>query len=301
MTAAPDRPLIIAAAQYPIERFRTLGGYEDKIAAWVRCAAEARADLLVFPEYGAMEYAGALDATSLGASLEAVASVMPQMAAVHAELARTHGLHILASSGPERRVDGRFVNAARLFAPSGASAVQHKLIMTPFETDWGIAAGDTVTVIDTAIGTIGIAICYDSEFPLLVRAQVEAGADLILVPSCTEFVSGFNRVRTAALARALENGCIAVQSPTVGLAPWSPAADVNAGAAGIYAPAERGLSDTGVIAEGQMNEPALVVATVDLARLVDVRRRGEMRNRRDWDLQPGAAPLAHLVRRTTLV
>ena len=217
------------------------------------------------------------------------------MEAAHADLARKHRLHILAASGPTRRDDGRYVNRARLFAPSGSMATQDKMIMTPFEHGWGIVPGETLRVFDTVLGRIGIAICYDSEFPLLVRAQAEAGADLILIPSCTEFVSGYHRVRTAALARALENGCVTVQSPTVGEARWSPAVDVNAGAAGIYAPAEKGLSDTGVIAVGHLNEPGLVTATVDLERLRRVRESGEMRNSLDWARQPGAMPTSGVV------
>ena len=49
----------IAAAQYPLEAFPTLADYRDKLARWVAEAAAAGAQLLVFPEYGAMEYAGA--------------------------------------------------------------------------------------------------------------------------------------------------------------------------------------------------------------------------------------------------
>jgi predicted amidohydrolase len=288
----------IAAAQYPLTHLPTLGAYRDKLATWVADAAAGGAELLVFPEYGAMEYAGAFGSTamSLPDSLEAVARVLPEMDATHAELARTHNLHILAASGPSHSQDGRTLNAARFFTPSGTMGVQHKMIMTPFEKDWGVSSGQTVSVFDTVLGRIGIAICYDSEFPLLVRAMAEAGADIILVPSCTEFASGFNRVRTAALARALENGCIAVQSPTVGLAPWSPAVDVNTGAAGIFAPAEHGLTDTGVLASGELNAPGLVFATVDLAHLARVRTSGEMRNNADWRLQPGAASLAGIVK-----
>ena len=289
------RTIRIAAAQYPLSQFDTLGAYHDKLAGWVARAAADRADLVVFPEYGAMEYAAAAGeaaAGDLAASLEAVNAAWPATNAAHADLARKHGLHILAASGPARRGDGRFVNRARLFAPNGKSGAQDKMIMTPFEHDWGIAPGDQLRVFETDLGRIGIAICYDSEFPLLVRAQTEAGADLILMPSCTEFVSGYHRVRTAALARALENGCITVQAPTIGEARWSPAVDVNAGAAGIYAPSEKGLSDTGVIAEGRLGEAMLVTASVDLARLKHVRESGEMRNSLDWARQPGATALA---------
>lgn len=292
--AAPA-PLRIAAAQYPIERFATLGAYRDKLARWVAEAAGGGAQLLVFPEYGAMEYAGAggdAVAGDLAASLAAVSDALTAMDAAHAELARRHKVHILAASGLSARPGGRYVNAARLFTPSGRMGVQEKMIMTPFERNWGVSSGQTLRVFETALGRIGVAICYDSEFPLLVRAQAEAGAQIILVPSCTEFQSGYSRVRTAAMARALENTCVTVLSPTVGDAPWSPAVDHNAGAAGVYVPADHGFSETGVLAEGTLNAPQWVYADVDLARLQRVKQTGEMRNSTDWAAQPGAVPLA---------
>ncbi len=299
----PSHTVRIAAAQYPVERFAALAAYEAKLAHWVAEAAGDGAELLVFPEYGAMEYAGAggAAAESLAGSLIAAAAGMEQMMAVHARLAQAHRVHILAASGPCRTAAGTFVNRARLFAPSGAYGAQDKQIMTPFERDWGIQPGAGLTVFETALGTIGIAICYDSEFPLLVHALCAAGAEIVLVPSCTEFVSGFHRVRTAALARALENSCVTVQSPTVGEALWSPAVDRNSGAAGIFVPAERGLSDTGVLVEGPLNTAQWVHGTADLAHLRRVRDTGEMRNVRDWHLQPGASSAGYGVQRVLLI
>jgi predicted amidohydrolase len=287
--------LRIAAAQYPIEALRTLDACRDKLARWVAEAAGEGAELLVFPEYAAMEYAAAAGASvagDLAASLAAVSGALGPMDAAHAELARKHRVHILAGSGPSARGGGRIVNAARLFSPAGRSGVQEKLIMTPFERDWGISGGTRIEVFATSLGRIGVAICYDAEFPLIVRAQAEAGAEIVLVPSCTEFVSGYHRVRTAALARALENTCVTVLSPTVGDAPWSPAIDRNAGAGGVFVPADHGFSETGVLAEGTLNRPQWVYAGVDLARLRKVKAAGEMRNATDWSAQPGAVALA---------
>jgi predicted amidohydrolase len=290
--------LRIAAAQYPPEPLRTLGACRDKLARWVAEAAGNGAELLVFPEYGAMEYAapaGVSVAGDLKASLAAAADALPEMDAAHADLARRHGVHILAASGPSARSSGRFVNAARVFSPAGRVGIQEKLIMTPFERHWGISGGAGLRVFETALGPIGVAVCYDSEFPLIVRAQAEAGAEVVLVPSCTEFVSGYSRVRTAALARALENGCVTVLSPTVGEAPWSPAIDRNVGAAGVFVPADHGFSETGVLAEGTLNLPQWVYAEVELARLCKVKAAGEMRNAADWSRQPGAVGLAQHV------
>ncbi|MGB3719396.1 MAG: carbon-nitrogen hydrolase family protein [Hyphomicrobiaceae bacterium] len=290
--------LKVAAAQYPVGEPATMAEWREKAADWVARGAATGADLLVFPEYGAIEVAatfGSAIASDLQQTLSAVASVADEMDAFYAELARRHGVHILAPSGPVRRTDGRFVNAARLLTPTGRMGTQEKLIMTPFERDWGIAPGQPLRVFDTALGRIGIAICYDSEFPLLVRAQAEAGAELVLIPSCTEFVSGYRRVRTAARARALENQIATVQSPTVGEALWSPAVDQNAGAAGVFVPPDAKLSMTGTLAEGQLNEPGWVSAEIDFSALRELRNSGEMRNAADWALQPGAQPLAQEV------
>ncbi len=298
---APTRKVRIAAAAYRLEGFATLGAVEDKIARWVADAAGAGADVLVFPEYGAMELAapaGEAVCADLHASLAAVSDALPQIDAVHADLARRHRVHILAGSGPRRDSDGGYRNTARLFAPSGRSGAQDKLIRTPFERDWGLVAGKRPHVFETAIGRIGIAICYDSEFPLLVRTMIEAGAEIVLIPACTEFVSGYHRVRTAALARALEAGCATAVSPTVGASTWSPAVDYNSGAAGIYVPAEAGISDTGIVAEGLLNAPGWVYGDVDLAALARLADTGEMRNRADWLNQPGgdlALPKAEFV------
>jgi predicted amidohydrolase len=289
MSAHP-RTVRIAAAAYPLDALATLGAIEDKIARWVAEAAGEGAELLVFPEYGAMELAapaGEAVVASLDASLQAVSDARERIDAVHADLAERRKVHILGASGPRRGVGGRYRNTARFFAPTGKIAAQDKLVMTPFEHDWGIVPGETLHVFQTSIGKIGVAICYDSEFPLLIRAMVEAGAEIILVPSCTEFVSGYHRIRTAAMARALEGTCVSVVSPTVGDSTWSPAVDYNNGAAGIYVPAEKGLSDTGILAEGALNAPGWVYASVDLAALARLADTGEMRNRPDWRLQPG--------------
>ena len=283
--------LHVASAQYPIGQPKSLAEWEDKIARWVKSGTATGANLLVFPEYAAIEQAACFGSevyNDLKITLAKVAELAASRVAFHAELARRHNVHILVGSGPVLKSDGSFDNAAQLVTPEGVIGEQEKLIMTPFERDWGISAGKTVRVFKTRIGTFGIAICYDSEFPLLVRAMAEAGAEVVLVPSCTEKISGYHRVRTGCMARALENTIATVQSPTVGDAPWSPAVDFNEGAAGIYVPSEHGVSDDGILACGKLNAAEWVTAKIDLARLRRVREAGEMRNYADWNNQPGS-------------
>lgn len=287
----------VAAAQYPIDALPSLQAWRDKIARWVKDGAETGAQLLVFPEYGSIEQAHALGEkvyADLDATLAAIADMADERIAVHADLARKHNVHILVGSGPRRRQDGHYVNAAQLVTPSGATGEQEKLILTPFERNWRMAAGTTVNVFDTALGKIAILICYDSEFPYLARAAAAAGAEILLVPQCTERISGNYRVRTGAMARALENQIAAVTSPTIGDAVWSAAVDYNTGAAGIFVPAEHGVSDTGALAEGKINAPGWISATINLGHLRDLRSGGEMRNFVDWLEQPGARGVEQL-------
>lgn len=286
---------IVAAAQYPIEALADWAAFEAKLTRWVEAAAEGRAALAVFPEYGAMELASLDPATmgDLAGSLASVSALLPRVDALHAELAARSGLHILAASAPAAISDGRYLNRARLFAPNGKVGVQDKLIMTRFEREeWEVSGnGGALRLFETALGRIGINICYDSEFPLLARALCQAGMELLLVPSCTETEHGYWRVRLGAQSRALEGQCYAVQSPTVGTAEWSPAVDFNRGAAAIYGPPDRGFPASGVVALGELDAPQWVFGEVDLAKVGELRADGGVLNWRDWDEQPGAQPL----------
>ena len=267
----------IAAAAYPFEWFDDFDAYRAKITEWVAEAADC--DLLVFPEYGAMELAslgGRAVASDLEASLHEVARHEPARDALHAELATRHGVHILAASGPHFEGQ-RPVNRAVLYGPQGRIGHQDKQIMTRFEReDWNVIGAPGLRVFDTAVGRIGVLICYDAEFPLLGRVLAEAGVQIILVPSCTDTVAGYNRVRIGAMARALESQCVVVQSPTVGNVDWSPAIDENRGAAGVYAPADGFWPESGVIAEGGMDAPGWVKAEVDLDLVAESRRNGRV-------------------------
>jgi len=284
----------VAAAQYPIDRLANWAAFEAKLTRWVTEAADRGARLAVFSEYGAMELASLDPATmgDLAGSIRTVSDLLPRVDALHAQLAKATGMHILAASAPQRGADGRFRNAARLFAPNGKSGTQDKLVMTRFEREtWHIAPGSGLSLFRTSLGNMAVTTCYDAEFPLLARAAVEAGVDIVLVPSCTDSLHGYWRVRIGAQARALEGQCYAIHAPTVGEAAWSPAVDVNRGMAAIYGPPDRGMPDDGVLAIGAEGASQWVFATIDTAHVADLRADGGVLNARHWMEQPGAREL----------
>jgi predicted amidohydrolase len=290
----------IATSAYPLDFLSSWAQYEDKLHAWVDEAASHGAELLVFPEYGAMELAtlaGRDVAGNLEQSLQAVSERLPEAYALHGHLAEHFGVHILAASAPSfhapRPEGGRPVNRASLFTPGGQVGSQDKQIMTRFEAEtWDVVPGGPLQLFDTALGRIGILICYDCEFPLLGRALSEA--DIILVPSVTETFRGYSRVRIGAQARALESQCITVMSSVVGPADWSEAVDISVGAGGVFGPPDRGFPESGVFATGDRDAPGWTYADVDLAQVAHVRADGGVLNRRDWACQKGRSRSAAL-------
>ena len=286
----------IACAQYAIEPMASLDAWQDKVGRWVKEAAQAGAQLLVFPEYAAMEIAASDPATmsDLDGSLRTVIAAGDAMDAYHESLAEWHGVIILGSSRPYALPDGRIVNRARLFAPNGRNGYQDKLMMTRFERErWGISGGDHIRVFRTALGLIGISICYDVEFPMIARAQAEAGARLILTPSCTDSMQGYWRVRIGAQARALENQIYVAHAPTVGMAPWSPAVDENYGMAGLYGPSVMECPDDGVLAIGGEGDSGWTFAEVNPSRVDNWRDAGAVRPFAHWNEQFLGVPVRH--------
>ena len=277
----------IAAAAYPLDPVASWDEWEAKVERWV---ATARADLLVFPEYGGMELAhldGPEVAGDLQASLHAAARHGPRAQAVWATLARAHRCHILSPSGPWDAGGARPVNRAFLHGPDGLLGHADKQVMTRFEREaWDVAPGDPLSVFGADGLRVGVAICYDAEFPAIAAAM---RADILLVPSCTDTVAGWSRVRIAAAARALEGQCVAVHSPTVGTCPWSPAVDKNRGRAAILGPPDAGFPDDGILADGAMDEAGWVRADVGRTALDAVRREGQVLNRRDAGRAEAAA------------
>jgi predicted amidohydrolase len=279
----------LALAQYPIMRVRSFEEYKARLMTWIDDAVHEEADLVAFPEYAGIELTGMFSdevALDLMQASKALQEHVEAIDSFFCEVAVKHKLHILAGSFPLIGADGEMRNVARLYAPSGKMGEQEKQIMTPFEVNhWGMKNGRALKVFETELGTIGISICYDIEFPVIARAQVMAGATIILAPSSTDELAGYSRVRIGAQARALENQCYVAQIPVVGEARWTDAIGENHGSAGLFAPPDKGFPEDGIMAKGALNQPGWVFADIFPDRLINVRKEGQVRNLVDWNKQ----------------
>jgi deaminated glutathione amidase len=157
----------------------------DKAAEWIgRCVDATGADLVVLPESASTGFTPGVDAEQLW---DLVADVPGPLTDPIAEAAARAGAHVVWGTyerGPER---GVVYNAAVLLGPDGEVLGTYRKTH-PFCTEmrarggW-VTPGDEVCVVDTALGRIGLIICFDGDYPELSRITAVRGAELICRPS----------------------------------------------------------------------------------------------------------------------
>jgi len=280
--------LKVATAQYSIGEPADFAEFAARVGDRVAQAARADAGLVVLPEYLALEAAAEQPGevrADFARSLAALQAHHQDYVALARELAKRHSIYLVAGTFLLDIGGGRYRNRAYFASPDGKISFQDKLTLTGFERSAVvIEPGDVLKVFDTEFGRIGIDVCYDVEFPLYARAQVEAGARVILVPSCTDTDAGANRVRVGCQARALENQVYVACAVTAGEAPWSPALDVNTGTATIYTPIDRGFPSDGVLVQAG-DGADWAIGELDLAALDAFKRDAQVANANDWMAQ----------------
>jgi predicted amidohydrolase len=102
-----------------------------------------------------------------------------------AEIARASGLWLVPGSVYERADDGRIHNTALVIAPSGELAARYRKVF-PWQPHERSAAGDRFVTFDIPeVGRLGLAICYDGNFPETFRQLSWMGAEVVLQPTLT--------------------------------------------------------------------------------------------------------------------
>jgi predicted amidohydrolase len=268
----------IAACQYQIEKLSDWDSYATKINTLVTRAKQEGADLLLLPEYAGIEIACAHYATDKEL-YEGLQPLLKKYIEFYKGLARHHHIYLQPGTIIEKIAPDRYINRAYFFSPEGIHNYQDKLQLTEYEKSLNILApGEQVKLFETSLGKIGIAICYDSEFPEIVSALTRAGALLILVPSYTTTLAGYHRVFLSCRARAIENQCYVAVSYAVNTVNLSAEAEETFGCAGILGPADTGFPDDGILAQGTMNQVEIATASLSFNKINSIRRHGQVHN-----------------------
>lgn len=195
-------------------------------------------------------------------------------------LAKELGVFIHSGSWSELIPNSKkHFNTSFLFDDQGACIGRYRKIHTfdivdplgkAYRESDTVESGNDIVVIDTKLGKLGMAICYDLRFPELYRLMALKGADVILNPANFTMMTGKDHWEPLLKARAIENGLYMVAANQFGqnkrmlaygnsmvINPWGQ-----------------------VIARAD-DQPEVLFATIDLSFLETIRQRMQtLENRR---------------------
>jgi predicted amidohydrolase len=209
-----DRAALFKAACVQLRSSDDVAENIRDTVALVREAASQGATFIATPENTT------LMAPDAGAKLESSFDEAHDPALpVFAALAKELKVWLLIGSVAIKVSDTKTANRSFLFAPDGSVRARYsKIHLFDVELASGesyresntVAGGDTAVVADTALGPIGLSICYDVRFPQLYRRLAQKGAFLLTVPSAFTVPTGQAHWHVLLRARAIENGAFVV-------------------------------------------------------------------------------------------
>ena len=264
----------IAAVQYMLRQIEDWDAFENQVRFIMKAAGDYKPNFVLLPEIFTTKLLSFMDTSDIRLAVRNMQTYTERYKDLMQELASHWNIHLIGGSHPTLRENGQLLNTAYYFTPEGEIFEQDKLHRTRWEREkWNTDAGDRLHLFETPFGKIAILICYDIEFPELARMVCEAGADILMVPSCTDDRQGYLRVRYCCQARAIENQVFVVMTSTVGNLAVE-GLGLNYGQASIMTPSDFSFARDGIAAEGTPNIEQIIVADVDLADLVRNRENG---------------------------
>jgi predicted amidohydrolase len=197
-------------------------GNADAIVAAAKAAKAGGAVMLFTPEM-----CGLIDKDRVRAAPHIVDEAEnPVLAAAQAVAAEQGVWVVLGSLAVKKADDERAANRTFVIDDAGAITARYDK-MHMFDVDlssgekWresaAYAPGDAVVTVETPVGRLGLAICYDLRFPALFEALGRAACDVIAIPAAFTVPTGAAHWHVLQRARAIEASAYVVSAAQVGL------------------------------------------------------------------------------------
>lgn len=196
-------------------------------------------------------------------------------------LARELELVIVASLF-ERRAPGLYHNTAVVFDSDGRLAGRYRKMHIPddpgYYEKFYFTPGDLgFTPVDTAVGRLGVLVCWDQWFPEAARLMALAGAELLLYPTAIgwdpqdeedEKARQLDAWRTVQRGHAIANGLPLLACNRIG----TETAPDGSGSIDFWGHSFIAGPQGEILAEAPPNEPEILIQAIDLSRAEQVRR-----------------------------
>ncbi|HUY02594.1 MAG TPA: carbon-nitrogen hydrolase family protein [Rhodocyclaceae bacterium] len=232
-------------------------------ARLIEQAAAQGAKLVALPEY--FPLIGASDAARLEAREQDGDGPIQRFLS---ETAKRHGIWLVGGSLPFVAADpAKQRNTCLVYDETGRRVLRYDKIhlfdfargTERYDESLTIEPGSEVAVIDSPLGRIGLAICYDLRFPELFRAM--GNVDLLVLPAAFTETTGLAHWELLLRARAVENQCYLLAAAQGGR---HPNGRMTHGNSMIVDP-------WGEILARLDKGPGVCTASIDPARIMDVR------------------------------
>ncbi|MDF3045162.1 MAG: carbon-nitrogen hydrolase family protein [Ornithinibacter sp.] len=208
----------VAPAPGPLTAQSVEANLDTLVAMTRRCVEATGAELVVLPESATTGFTPGIPVAELWELVsELPGPVVTPLVDVAAEL-RVHLVVGTYERGPTPEV---VHNSSVLVDPAGEVLGVYRKTH-PFYSEgvggggW-VTPGDTVTVCDTALGRIGMMICFDGDYPELCRIQAVQGAEVVCRPSA--LLRSADIWELTSRARAYDNHVYVVGANAVGTDP----------------------------------------------------------------------------------
>lgn len=251
--------LTISLAQVSVTAARPAENLK-KSETFIQEAALRKSDIICFPEMWTTGFNWEYNKKAAYEHEETVDRV--------ADMARRYSIWINGSLFTLNE-DGRLLNTSILFDPKGkkAGAYSKTHLFSLVNEDKHVAPGESLGIVDTPWGLVGLSVCYDIRFPELFRSYALKGVGIVFSPMAFPYPR-LQHWKVLVRARAIENQMFMVGTNQVGTEDLGKAGILTyCGDSVIIDP----WGDT--VAEAGEKVERLVTATIDTDRVGEIRNK----------------------------
>ncbi|MFP4557724.1 MAG: GNAT family N-acetyltransferase [Bacteroidales bacterium] len=254
----------------------------EQIEFFVDAVSDYESDFILFPELFNAPLMAPYNQLGTAEAMRELAKYTEPLLEQFKSFSVSYNINIITGSMPIVNEKGNLQNVSYLCHRNGKVDEYRKIHITPNEREtWGMVGGDFIRVFDTDCGKIGIVVCYDVEFPELIRLMSDDGMNILFVPFLTDTQNGYMRVRNCAMARAVENECYVAIAGCVGNLPRVNNMDIQYAQSGVFTPSDFAFPTNSIKAETTPNTEMTLIVDVDLNLLKELHNYGSVRIMKD--------------------